>query len=44
MGVGAAAVPFVTGRALRACLERSRLDQWDTEWARLGPLWSLKAW
>ncbi|MFD4975749.1 hypothetical protein [Streptomyces sp. NPDC058424] len=44
VGVGAAAVPFVTGRALRACLERRRLDQWDTEWARFGPLWSLKAW
>ncbi|MEU6009454.1 hypothetical protein [Streptomyces sp. NPDC047453] len=44
VGVGAAAVPFVTGRALRACLERRRLDQWDTEWARFGPLWSRKAW
>ncbi|MFI2642409.1 hypothetical protein [Streptomyces sp. NPDC018610] len=38
-GVGAAAVPFVCGRLLRARLERRRLDRWDVEWARFDPLW-----
>ncbi|MHB9864357.1 Rv1733c family protein [Streptomyces sp. YIM S03343] len=42
LGVGAAAVPFVAGRVLRARLERRRMDRWDTEWARLGPIWGRK--
>ncbi|MEV5874671.1 hypothetical protein AB0L75_10640 [Streptomyces sp. NPDC052101] len=39
VGVGAAAVPFVGGLALRGRLERRRMNAWDTEWARLGPQW-----
>ncbi|MEV5437568.1 hypothetical protein AB0K80_16365 [Streptomyces sp. NPDC052682] len=38
-GALAAAAPFATGRAVRARLERRRMDQWDTEWARFGPQW-----
>ncbi|MDN0196511.1 hypothetical protein [Streptomyces sp. S.PNR 29] len=41
-GVSAAAVPFAGGRALRGRLERRRMDQWDAEWARFGPLWGRK--
>ncbi|MFG2129440.1 hypothetical protein ACGFNV_16800 [Streptomyces sp. NPDC048751] len=41
-GVSAAAIPFVGGRALRTRLERHRMDQWDAEWALLGPLWGRK--
>ncbi|GAB2852120.1 hypothetical protein GCM10027074_18600 [Streptomyces deserti] len=39
-GVGAAAVPFAAGRAVRGRLEYRRMEQWDIEWARFGPLWS----
>jgi hypothetical protein len=39
IGVGAAAMPFVGGRVLRGRLERRRMEQWDAEWARFGPLW-----
>ncbi|MDL5199996.1 hypothetical protein [Streptomyces sp. ALI-76-A] len=39
IGVGAGALPFVGGRVLRGRLERGRMDQWDAEWARFGPLW-----
>ncbi|MEV6804559.1 hypothetical protein [Streptomyces sp. NPDC051132] len=39
VGVSAAAVPCVGGLALRGRLERRRLQEWDTEWARLGPQW-----
>nr|WSY56823.1 hypothetical protein OG999_46270 [Streptomyces sp. NBC_00886] len=42
LGGGAAAVPFVGARALRGRLERRRMDQWDEEWARFGPLWGRK--
>jgi hypothetical protein len=38
-GVGAAAVPLAGGRAVRSRLERRRIDRWDDEWARFGPLW-----
>ncbi|MFE7899261.1 hypothetical protein ACFU3E_17370 [Streptomyces sp. NPDC057424] len=38
-GLGAAAVPLVAGRALRSRLERRRIDQWDVEWSRFGPMW-----
>ncbi|MFF4834165.1 hypothetical protein [Streptomyces sp. NPDC001315] len=41
-GVSTAAVPFIAGRALRARLERGRMDQWDTDWARFDPLWGRK--
>ncbi|MFF4486438.1 hypothetical protein ACFY0F_08055 [Streptomyces sp. NPDC001544] len=39
VGVSAAAVPFVSGMALRGRLERRRMADWDAEWARLGPQW-----
>ncbi|MFE1289417.1 hypothetical protein [Streptomyces sp. NPDC058751] len=42
-GGGAAAVPFVAGRRLRGRLERLRVDRWDEEWARIGPLWGRMA-
>ncbi|MFC9503969.1 hypothetical protein [Streptomyces sp. NPDC057002] len=38
-GIGAAALPLVGGRALRRRLERDRMDQWDAEWSRFGPMW-----
>ncbi|MEV7078829.1 hypothetical protein AB0N88_09840 [Streptomyces sp. NPDC093516] len=38
-GLAAAAVPLVGGRTLRDRLERRRLDQWDTDWSRFGPMW-----
>ncbi|MFI6369944.1 hypothetical protein [Streptomyces sp. NPDC050546] len=38
-GIGAAALPLVGGRALRRRLERGRMDQWDAEWSRFGPMW-----
>jgi hypothetical protein len=39
VGLSAAAVPFVGGRVLCGRLERRRMTQWDTEWARFGPRW-----
>lgn len=39
VGSGAAAVPLVTGLAVRGRLERRRMEAWDAEWARLGPQW-----
>ncbi|MFD4623265.1 hypothetical protein [Streptomyces sp. NPDC058475] len=39
VGVSAAGVPFVCGRLLRGRLERRRMEQWDEEWQRVGPLW-----
>jgi hypothetical protein len=39
IGIGAGAVPFIGGRMLRGRLEARRMDQWDAEWARFGPLW-----
>ncbi|MFJ9735412.1 hypothetical protein ACIRUL_29400 [Streptomyces sp. NPDC101171] len=44
VGLSAAAVPFVGGLALRGRLERRRMDDWDAEWARLGPQWGRKTW
>ncbi|MBC9730913.1 hypothetical protein [Streptomyces sp. TRM68367] len=38
-GVSAASVPLFGGHLLRGRLERRRMDQWDAEWARFGPLW-----
>ncbi|MEE1762025.1 MULTISPECIES: Rv1733c family protein [unclassified Streptomyces] len=43
-GLFAAAVPFVGGRLVRGRMERRRMDQWDEEWARIGPLWERKIW
>jgi len=42
IGVSAAAVPFAGGRVVRGRLERRRMDQWDTEWERVGPQWGWK--
>ncbi|MEU9286087.1 hypothetical protein AB0D57_15530 [Streptomyces sp. NPDC048275] len=42
MGVSVAAVPFVGGRLVRGRLERRRMDRWDEEWQRIGPLWGRK--
>ncbi|WP_338899778.1 hypothetical protein WBG99_32545 [Streptomyces sp. TG1A-60] len=39
-----AAVPFVVGRLVRGRMERRRMDQWDEEWERIGPLWGRKTW
>ncbi|MFF7791397.1 hypothetical protein [Streptomyces sp. NPDC007991] len=38
-GICAATAPLAAGRAVRRRLERRRMDQWDTEWSRFGPLW-----
>ncbi|WRZ94505.1 hypothetical protein OHB54_38950 [Streptomyces sp. NBC_01007] len=38
-GVGVAGVPFIVGRLLRGRLERRRMERWDEEWERIGPLW-----
>ncbi|MDN3025801.1 hypothetical protein [Streptomyces sp. S.PB5] len=38
-GLSAAFVPFTAGRMLRGRLERRRIDRWDAEWARFGPMW-----
>ncbi|MET9812305.1 MULTISPECIES: hypothetical protein [unclassified Streptomyces] len=35
----AATVPLLAGRAVRGRLERRRIDQWDAEWSRFGPMW-----
>ncbi|MET7683933.1 hypothetical protein [Streptomyces sp. NPDC005423] len=42
IGLAAATVPFAGGRFLRGRLEHRRMEQWDTEWARFGPLWGRK--
>ncbi|MEV6943183.1 hypothetical protein AB0N07_14530 [Streptomyces sp. NPDC051172] len=42
VGMSAAAVPLVGGRVLCGRMERRRMSQWDTEWARFGPLWGRK--
>jgi hypothetical protein len=38
-GLGAADAPLLGGRALRRRMERGRMDQWDAEWSRFGPMW-----
>ncbi|MFK0170688.1 DUF3592 domain-containing protein [Streptomyces sp. NPDC090306] len=38
-GLNAAAAPLLVGHLLRRRLQRRAIDRWDTEWARLGPLW-----
>ncbi|MFE3269663.1 hypothetical protein [Streptomyces sp. NPDC059215] len=42
MGVSAGGVPFVGGRLLRGHMERRRMERWDEEWQRIGPLWGRK--
>ncbi|OIJ68586.1 hypothetical protein [Streptomyces mangrovisoli] len=44
LGVSAAAVPLIGGRLLCARLERRRMDRWDEEWARFGPMWGRMTW
>jgi hypothetical protein len=39
-GVGGAVL--LVGRGMSWRLERRRLDQWDAEWARVGPQWGHK--
>ncbi|MDX3692384.1 hypothetical protein PV726_18950 [Streptomyces europaeiscabiei] len=43
-GVFVSAVPLVGGRLVRGRMERRRMDQWDEEWERIGPLWERKIW
>ncbi|MGW0707450.1 Rv1733c family protein [Streptomyces sp. NPDC002643] len=43
-GLCVAAMPYVGGRLVRSRLERLRMDQWDEEWERIGPLWERKIW
>ncbi|MFB8245128.1 hypothetical protein ACFC5X_08775 [Streptomyces sp. NPDC055952] len=38
-GVCAATVPLLFGGAVSRRLERRRIDSWDAEWARFGPMW-----
>ncbi|WP_031110559.1 hypothetical protein [Streptomyces sp. NRRL S-146] len=38
-----AVVPLGAGRGLRSRLERRRIDQWDAEWSRFGPMWRRMA-
>ncbi|WP_369193914.1 Rv1733c family protein [Streptomyces djakartensis] len=38
-GVCAATVPLLFGAAMGRRLERRRIDSWDAEWARFGPMW-----
>ncbi|MGW7214428.1 Rv1733c family protein [Streptomyces collinus] len=42
-GLCGAAVPLIAGHALRGRLECRRIDQWDAEWARFGPMWGRTA-
>ncbi|MEW2809066.1 hypothetical protein AB0929_18490 [Streptomyces massasporeus] len=42
-GLCAAVVPLGAGRGLRSRLERRRIDQWDAEWSRFGPMWGRTA-
>ncbi|MFG2806303.1 Rv1733c family protein [Streptomyces massasporeus] len=42
-GLCAAVVPLGAGRGLRSRLERRRIDQWDAEWSRFGPMWRRMA-
>ncbi|MGW0828460.1 Rv1733c family protein [Streptomyces sp. NPDC002845] len=44
VGVSAAGVPFLCGRLVCGRLEQRRVDQWDEEWERIGPLWGRKTW
>ncbi|XUL91717.1 Rv1733c family protein [Streptomyces galilaeus] len=39
---GAGGAVLLVGRVLSGRLERRRLDQWDADWARVGPQWGHK--
>ena len=39
---GAGGVVLLVGRGVCGQLERRRVDQWDAEWARIGPQWGHK--
>lgn len=39
VALGAAVGVLVTGRLLRAFLERRRLAEWEAEWEQVGPGW-----
>ncbi|MFI6620213.1 hypothetical protein [Streptomyces sp. NPDC050528] len=40
--VGAGGTVLLIGRGMSARLERRRLEQWEAEWARVGPRWGHK--
>nr|WSY51036.1 hypothetical protein OG999_13550 [Streptomyces sp. NBC_00886] len=40
--VGAGGAVLLVGRGVSGWLERRRLEQWDAEWARVGPQWGHK--
>ncbi|MFD4525736.1 hypothetical protein ACFWP7_17760 [Streptomyces sp. NPDC058470] len=42
IGLSVAAGPFVCGQLVRGRLERRRMDQWDEEWERFGPIWGRR--
>ncbi|TLS47859.1 hypothetical protein FE633_02530 [Streptomyces montanus] len=42
VGASAAVVPLGGGRLLRRRLDRRRMEQWDADWARVGPQWGWK--
>ncbi|WP_314412934.1 Rv1733c family protein [Streptomyces kroppenstedtii] len=42
VGTSAALVPLAGGRLVSERLQRRRLEQWDTEWERVGPQWRWK--
>lgn len=39
VGFTSGTVPLVCGRFVCGRLERRRMDQWDEDWARFGPMW-----
>ncbi|MBK3574440.1 hypothetical protein JHN63_11555 [Streptomyces sp. MBT65] len=39
---GAGGAVLLVGRGVSGRLERRRLEQWDAEWARIGPQWGHK--
>ncbi|MFJ4468522.1 hypothetical protein ACIP2X_13705 [Streptomyces sp. NPDC089424] len=43
VGAAAAALPLAGGRLLRLRLERERLEQWETDWARFDARWRRRA-
>jgi len=40
--VGTGSAVLLVGWGVCGRLERRRLDQWDAEWARVGPQWGHK--
>lgn len=39
VGIGAAGGVLVCGRLVNGLLDRRRMEQWDREWAQVGPRW-----